>query len=86
MAENREKLLSDGLLIAGVPLLGYAIAFAYECGYARYYGIPLQLISLTLTQILVAIAGVISIIYSAISGLLYRVCVISTAKKSQARW
>jgi hypothetical protein len=62
MEENRDKLLSDGLLIAGVPLLGYAIAFAYESGYGLYYGIPLQLISLTLTQILVAIAGLISII------------------------
>ena len=63
MAENREKLLSDGLLIASMPLLGYSIAFAYESGYAGYYGIPLQLISLTLTQILVAIAALISIIY-----------------------
>lgn len=56
MADNREKLLSDGLLIAGMPLLGYAIAFAYETGYGFYNGIPLELLSLSLTQVLVAIA------------------------------
>lgn len=62
MADNREKILSDALLIAAVPLFGYSIAFAYEVGYAHYYGIPLQFISLTLTQVLVAIAGLITLI------------------------
>jgi hypothetical protein len=73
MVENREKLLSDGLLIAGVPLLGYAIAFAYEYGYARYYGIPWQLISVSLTQVLGAIAGLfwILLFLSVISAVWY---------------
>lgn len=59
MAEIGEKLVSDGLLTAGMPLLGYSLAFAYEAGYAGYYGIPLQLISVSLTQVLIAITATI---------------------------
>lgn len=50
--QDRNKILSEGLLIAVVPLVGYAVAFAYEYGYTNYYGLPWQFISLTLSQIL----------------------------------
>jgi hypothetical protein len=60
--ENRQTLLSEGLLIAGVPLAGYSIALAHEYGYAGYYGIPWQFISLTLTHVLAAIAGLVALL------------------------
>jgi len=60
--ESRQTLLSEGLLIAGVSLAGYSIAFAYEAGYAGYYGIPWQFISLTLTNVLASIAGLLVVL------------------------
>jgi hypothetical protein len=56
LMEDPNKLISEGLVIAGMPLLGYSVAFAYEYGYASYYGIPWQLISLSLTQVLATAA------------------------------
>jgi hypothetical protein len=56
-----DKFISEGLIIAGVPLLGYSLAFAYEYGYAKYYGIPWQLISISLNQILSAVAALLFI-------------------------
>ena len=57
-----EKLISEAILIAGAPLLGYAIGFAYEYGYAEYYEIPWQFISLSLSQVLVAAAALIGLL------------------------
>ncbi len=45
------------LLIAGVPALGYAVAYVHELGYCEAYNIPSYLIRLDLTTTLVAIAA-----------------------------
>jgi hypothetical protein len=60
---DRGELLSEAVLIAGVPLLGYAIAFAYEYGYGQYYGIPRAIISLTLSQVLLAVGTLVWLLF-----------------------
>jgi len=60
-------LITDALIIAAVPLVGYAIVFSYESGLAAYYHIPLQLITLSITHVLVttaALVGVIGFLFS----------------------
>ncbi len=44
--------LSEGLLIAAGTLLGYIVAFEYEIGYSGYYGIPREIIAVSLVTIL----------------------------------
>lgn len=46
---------SDALLIAAVPVFGYAAAFAFKTGTATRFKIPLELITLDLQDILLAI-------------------------------
>lgn len=60
--ESGNKRLSEGLIIAGIPLIGYVVAFAYELGYARYYAIPPEFISLTMTQVLIATTALLGLI------------------------
>ena len=42
-------------LIALIPVSGYAVAFSYEWGYCSYFGIPLSIISLSITSVFVAL-------------------------------
>ncbi len=42
-------------LVALVPISGYVVAFSYEWGYCSYFGVPLELIQLTLTNGFIAI-------------------------------
>jgi hypothetical protein len=42
------------LLVAAVPFLGYALAFAYERGYSGRYGVPTWMTRVTLMQALIA--------------------------------
>ena len=68
---RREKKVTDttswsprvtqGLFLAAAPLAGYAIAFSYEAGFAAHFGVPLDLVSLDLTKVLLAIAGLLSL-------------------------
>lgn len=56
-AEQETKkipLMSDALIIAGVTLLGYVLAYLYEFGYARATGIPNYLIDVSISKILIA--------------------------------
>lgn len=53
------KLLTDGVLIAGITALAYAVAFAYEYGYCSNFGIPNYLINPSITTILVAFFSIV---------------------------
>jgi hypothetical protein len=61
-----ESTLKDiyPVLIAMVSFAGYIVVFAYEAGFCNVYGIPLELISLSLTTVLpVACAVGIVLLY-----------------------
>lgn len=47
--EKKEKMnwLFQGLVLAAIPAFAYLLAFTYELGYAMFFGIPIELISLS---------------------------------------
>ncbi|HKK45796.1 MAG TPA: hypothetical protein VJ964_09755 [Balneolaceae bacterium] len=51
--------LTEGLLIAGVPAVGYWLAFLYQLGYCTYFNIPTSLIEISLLNVLIAIIGLV---------------------------
>jgi hypothetical protein len=67
IAENKDKrtgnLLSyQTLVIAAIPLIGYAMAYVYEWGYCSKFGIPPELISVDLTNVFITIGKIIGIL------------------------
>lgn len=64
--QERKNWITEGIIIASVPFLGYLFAFAYESGYAIFFNFPKELINIGLPQIVIAI----SILYTA-SALLF---------------
>lgn len=46
-------LLPEGIIIAGLTLAGYLIAFVRELAFANYFGIPPELISLSWSQLFI---------------------------------
>lgn len=56
MAESRQ--ISEGILLAAASALSYGIAFAYQSGYASYFGIPPLLLTPTIGSILKAAGAV----------------------------
>ena len=57
--DEQKNLISEAIIIAGVTLLGYLVGFVYEYGYAYYYGIPVQFITLSITHLLAAGAALV---------------------------
>lgn len=57
--QELKSWLSEGLLLASLSVLSYATTFAYEAGYAEYFKIPYQLISVSLTTTIIAAASII---------------------------
>jgi hypothetical protein len=53
--------VTEGLFIAGATLAGYAVAFAYEAGFAGHFGVPLDLVSLDLTKVILAVAALLGL-------------------------
>jgi hypothetical protein len=41
----------EGILVAAVPTLGYALAFAYELGFSSTFSIPIELVKIQLSNI-----------------------------------
>lgn len=67
--QNKNKSwITEGLLIASVPFLGYLISYLYEKGFCSVFDIPYQFISLNVNAIFFA-SG--SLIFFAISYLLF---------------
>jgi len=46
--------ITEGLILALIPVLGYFFAFQYEAGYATYFKYPKELILIGLPQIVIA--------------------------------
>jgi hypothetical protein len=62
-ADKYRRLLSDGLLIAGITLLSYAAAYCFEFGYAEHFGLPTDLIRVSLDMCLRAAAGTLAVLF-----------------------
>ena len=52
--------ISEGVLLAAVPVLGTYLAFVFQLGYLWSFGLPPSLIELGLTQIVISIAAIIA--------------------------
>lgn len=50
---NKIKL-SEGAILAAIPVVFYALGFSYEAGYLNYYGIPDDVISIDATAMISA--------------------------------
>lgn len=66
MVEGNEKTdaklwLKSSLGVAALSIGGYLLEFAYEKGYATYFGIPVQLIRLNLVGIFIIIISLFSL-------------------------
>ncbi len=46
--------LTEGVTIALIPVIGYAVAFAYQWGYANYFGIPPEVIAISISGVFIA--------------------------------
>ena len=57
---NRFRL-SDGLMIAGIPLLVYFLKFIYDYGYGNYFGVPPELVSFSIPSVFVAITTMVAV-------------------------
>lgn len=55
------SLLTDGLVVAGVSSISYALAFAYECGLAAVFHYPTALITIDWNMILFVVALLLAI-------------------------
>lgn len=64
--KSANLLVQQGLVVAAVPLIGYAMAFVYEVGFCSEFRIPREFISINLTTVFIAVGallGVIAAIY-----------------------
>ena len=58
---DERRWVRESVLLFTLPVTATTIAFAYEVGYARYFGIPLDLITLNWTAAALAFLALISI-------------------------
>jgi hypothetical protein len=66
MSEENENndfklLVKSGLVVGAISIGGYWLGFVYEKGYADYFAIPIQLISLNLISIFISILGLTTV-------------------------
>jgi len=52
--QSKKNWMTEGVMIALIPALGYLFVFAYESGYAKYYHFPLEFINIDLPQIVMS--------------------------------
>ena len=62
MDVEKRTLVSEGIILTTVPVFGYALAFAYQSGYAYYFKIPPELISISMPQILLSTTSLVFIV------------------------
>ena len=62
----KEKWINEVVVLAFIPVVASIVAFAYELGSARFYGIPEYLIKLSWTSIALAIVA-LGVVYQFIS-------------------
>jgi hypothetical protein len=68
MSEENDKYdftswMKSGLGIGAISIGGYFLGFAYEKGYASYFGIPLPLIKLDLINIFLSVIALIGLLW-----------------------
>jgi hypothetical protein len=51
--------ISEGIVLAAIPIIAYMILYCVEWGYFNYYLLPVQFISFDIAEIFVAITGLI---------------------------
>jgi multidrug efflux pump subunit AcrB len=71
-AQTKIPWLTEGLLVAGIPIVAYLLKYSYELGYADAFSIPWELITIDLPNILLLsvnlmLAGVVVLFLIAIS-------------------
>jgi hypothetical protein len=54
--------LSEGLVIAVVPAIGYWFSYVYQLGYCRYFDIPTEFIEINIQNFFICIIGMISLL------------------------
>lgn len=54
--QHRDNLLTEGVTIAFLTVTAYSVGFAYEAGFAGYFGIPFELIAIS-TNLLLKVAA-----------------------------
>jgi hypothetical protein len=48
-----------GLIAAGASALGYGVAFAFEAGFVNHFGVPIDLVSVSIERVFIAMVAVI---------------------------
>jgi len=51
--ENKKSWITEGIVLALCSAAAYLAAYSYECGYAGYFGIPLEWISIDARSLIV---------------------------------
>lgn len=67
MLNNEGKSLTiftEGILLAIVPVAAYSLTFAFEAGYFKYFGIPLNLIQINSQIVFIAIASLSFVLFT----------------------
>jgi hypothetical protein len=53
--------ITEGIIIAGVPVISYWFAFIYQFGYCKYFEVPAEFIEVNIQSFFICIIGVASI-------------------------
>ncbi|MFC1612138.1 hypothetical protein ACFL6C_14335 [Myxococcota bacterium] len=56
--QKKPSWLGEGIILGALTVSAYAVAFMYHVGGASHFGIPWQVIEITLTDTLIALGGV----------------------------
>ena len=49
---NKEKFpVTDSVILAAIPFFGYLLVFSFEFGFSSYFQIPIEFISVSLTNL-----------------------------------
>src|SRR5574337_1482954 len=63
---HKRGWLTEGIVLAAIPVMAYVLAFGFEYGYYIAYGFPQELISVDLNRVFVAgvifLAGVLFVV------------------------
>lgn len=60
--EKQNIGLTEGIIIATVPVIGYWIAFLFEFGYCNYFNIPSTFVEIGIQNIMIAIIGLLGLL------------------------
>ena len=68
----KKSILTEGVVLATVPIIAYYSAYQYEVGYYRAFGAPENLISVDISTLIAfgsATLGIIFVLYSIMDAL-----------------